>query len=95
MPPLPRYASTQKLSDWPDYYLELTCARCSGRSVIYPMPRLIAKQGDSTFRDLLGRLKCAQCGEQPSAVFLCASQNRKANHGGPAPDWALELDLMR
>lgn len=90
---LPRYESRQKLSEWADFFLEMRCDKCHGRSVVSAIPRLIQRYGNSTFRELLSKLKCRECGNHPSGIWLCASQHRQARQGGGAPDWSLELEL--
>lgn len=78
------------LSDWPDCYLELSCHPCGGRVVIASVKLLAGGIGDRTFAEVLRRLRCERCGGKPAPVFLCASQHRTF-HGGPEPDWAIEL----
>ncbi len=95
MPKLPHYDNRQKLSEWLDFYLEMGCAKCNGRSVVFPMKLLIEQHGNTTFGELLRKLKCKECGGQPSEVYLCESQKRTAGHGGPDAAWALELELRR
>jgi hypothetical protein len=87
----PAFRTDQKLSDWPECHLELQCATCSGRSAIYPMKLFIKLHGNAKFSDLLQKLLCKQCGNRPSAVYLCASPQRQGGHGGPRPDWAIQL----
>jgi hypothetical protein len=87
----PPFRPNHRLSDWPDCHLEMHCSGCNGRTVITPIKLLIAHHGNVQFADLLPKLRCSKCQNRPAPVFLCASPMRKGGHGGPKPDWALEL----
>jgi hypothetical protein len=87
----PPFRLDHRLSDWPDCHLELRCAPCHGRSVFYPIKLLIKRHGDRVFSAILQKLVCSRCKRRPQAVFLCASPHRFGGHGGPLPDWAIEL----
>jgi hypothetical protein len=86
----PKFRKDHRLSDWPDCYLELRCQAGCGRIVIPPIALLMRELGDTTFAEMLPKLRCRQCRAKPAPVFLCASFHR-SHCGGPAPDWAIEL----
>jgi hypothetical protein len=84
----PRFRITHKLSDWPEWVIEL---HCCGGSVGYPVRLLIQRKGDLTFENVLKRLRCKRCGSLKSApVYLVAGHHRTACRG-PDADWAVEL----
>jgi hypothetical protein len=65
----PCFSFEQTLSDWPACILELTC--CKG-TILMPVLLLLRKHGDSTFNELLQRLRCEKCGSHPAPIYLCA-----------------------
>jgi len=87
----PPFRLDQKLSDWIDCHLELHCRACNGRSVVYPMRLVIKRHGNGLFSELLPKLRCSKCKGPPAPAYLCASPNRTGGHGGPAPDWAIQI----
>src|ERR1700722_14151515 len=60
----PPFRPDNRLSDWPDCRLGLTC--CRG-AVLLPVRLLIAWHGDAAFGRLLTRLRYGQCGGKPKA----------------------------
>ena len=87
----PSFRIQQRLSDWPECWLEVCCLPCGGRTVNIPVKLLLKRQGDATFSQVLGRLKCTRCKQFAAPVYLCASPHRKGGYGGPSPDWCVEL----
>ncbi len=79
----PPFRFEHKLSDWPACILELRC--CKG-TVKIPVKLLIVQQGDQTFRQVVNKLRCNQCGKPPAPVYLCASHHRTGESRGPTPD---------
>ena len=51
---------------------------------------IVASHGDLTFRELLAKMRCEQCGQRPAPVYLVAGHHRKYAYGPPTC-WALEL----
>jgi hypothetical protein len=80
-----------KLSDWPDCHLEMRRAACSGRTVLFPMKLLMERHGNTTFADLLAKLRCSKCQHRPAPVYVCAGTKRTPGNGGGPPDWAIQL----
>jgi hypothetical protein len=57
--------------------IELHFLHCRGGSVGYPVRLLIKRQGDITFENLLGHLRCKRCrGVKPAPVYLVAGHHR-------------------
>ena len=56
-----------------------------------PVRLLLRKHGDSTFKELLQRLRCEKCGSHPAPIYLCASHFRRGSRLGATADWAVEL----
>ncbi len=84
----PAFHLDQRLSDWPECWLELRCP-CSPRTVLHPV-RMLLQRGDCPFRGVLAALRCSACQGKPAPVYLVAGHVR--NHtGGPLPSWALQL----
>ena len=90
----PDFRPSQRLSDWPDCTLELSCQPCGGRSSHPPVKLLRAELGDRTFEEVLAKLRCTHGHRKPAPVYLVAGHHRTAC-GGPAPDWAIELAQPR
>ena len=86
----PQFRKDHRLSDWPNCNLELRCEGGCGRTVIPPLTLLLRELGDTTFAEMLPKLRCRQCRRKPAPIFLCASFHR-SHCGGPAPDWAIEI----
>ena len=84
-PPLPLSA---RLSDLALWWLELRC--CKGTTYL-PL-RLLAEggRGDAVLQDVLPRLRCRVCGDEPATIALVES----AATGGPGGErrgWRIEL----
>ena len=58
-----------------------------------PVQMLLERHGDPTFAALLRTLCCSKCGGKPAPLFLVSGHHRTV-HGGPEPDWAVELVPM-
>ena len=86
----PDFQVTQKLSDWPDCRIEMTCVPCAGRVVATPVRLLLEQRGDEQFGPVLAALRCKQCGAKPAPVYLVAGLTRTFCFG-PPPSWAVEL----
>lgn len=86
----PRFLQSQLLSDWPDCFLEIGCARCEERSFTIAVKGLRRWYGNLTFAELVSRLRCKYCGRKPGSVQLLASYSRYAGEK-PAPDWTLTI----
>ena len=87
----PPFWPSQQLSDWLECYVDAQCKPCNRRVAIFPMKLLISKYGNMQFSALLKKLRCQTCGQRPAPVYLCASPHRSGGHGGPEPDWAIEI----
>ena len=59
-------------------------------AALYLVRLLAGRQGDKTFTETLGRLRCERCGGRSAPIYLCAGHSRQ--HAGSAPpDWAIDL----
>lgn len=58
-----------------------------------PVRMLLERRGDRTFNAVLAALRCSKCGGEPAPVHLVSGRHRTV-HGGPHPDWAVELVPM-
>ena len=85
----PPWNQNHRLLDWPDCWLELRCV-CPHVS-LYPCKLMAKHHGNRTFAEVLGRVTCSKCRRRPFSVYLCAGAHRTKGHGGPAPDWAIQL----
>lgn len=85
----PLFRLDDRLSDWPDCWLEVRCP-CSPRVTVSPVKLLATQHGDRTFRAVLAALQCSKCRGKPAPVYLVAGQTRTFMHG-PPPSWSLEL----
>jgi hypothetical protein len=86
----PVFRRDHRLRDWPGCWLELRSPRCRN-TVVAATKMLMSRHGNRTFDEVLGRLRCQKCRVPPAPVFLCATPHRNGGHGGPPPDWAIEL----
>jgi hypothetical protein len=71
MLPRPRLPLVARASDLAPWWLELRC--CKG--ITYLPLRLLAEggRGDAVLQDLLPRLRCRVCGDEPATVALVES----------------------
>lgn len=84
----PAFNPTQRLSDWPECWLEVRCP-CSPRVAMLPV-RLLLERGDCPLGHVLAALCCSTCKGKPAPVYLVAGQARTFT-GGAAANWAVEL----
>ena len=87
----PPFRETDTAQDWPNCCLEARCSGCEKVTVV-ALRMFLRDYGRVRVLDLVGRLRCRECGLRPAPVYLCASQYRaRTGGGGPSPDWSLEL----
>ena len=84
----PVFHLDQRLSDWPECWLELRCP-CSPRTVLHPV-KMLLQRGDRPFRGVLAALRCSACRGKPAPVYLVAGHHREPGKG-TGPDWSLVL----
>lgn len=84
----PVFRPSQRLLEWPNCRLEMRCGAC-GSTVLSPTKLIAERHGNQTFTEVLGRMKCRNCGSHPESVYLCAGH--RTRNGGAAADWAIEL----
>ncbi len=76
----PVFHLDQRLSDWPEYWLELRCP-CSPRTVMHPV-KMLLQRGDRPFRGGAGGAALLCLPGQASAG-LPGSRARPRSHGRP------------
>jgi hypothetical protein len=86
----PRFLRSQRLSDWPECFLEIACPLCEQRSFTIAVKGLLRWYGDRAFAEVLARLRCKFCRRKPGSVLLHASYGRE-NGGQQTSDWTLTI----
>jgi hypothetical protein len=88
MPPRPPLPLSARVSELAGCWLELRC--CKG-TTFYPLRMLAeAGRGNVELGDVLPRLRCRVCGDEPATVALVETA-ASSGPGGERQGWRVEL----